>query len=90
LAAPFAKGALRWQQSRYEQFQVGLKRCETQFSESLWFNRRGKLEAITCDFLMNGGGKKNLSPYVAQLAALSAMSCYEIPRARAQAASTYT
>ena len=66
-----------------------LKRCETQFSESLWFNRRGKLEAITCDFLMNGGGKKNLS-YVAQLAALSAMSCYEIPRARAQAASTYT
>ncbi|KUY55290.1 aldehyde oxidase [Burkholderia sp. RF2-non_BP3] len=90
LAAPFAKGALRWQQSRYEQFQVGLKRCETQFSESLWFDRRGKLEAITCDFLMNGGGKKNLSPYVAQLAALSAMSCYEIPRARAQAASTYT
>ncbi|WAS58907.1 molybdopterin-dependent oxidoreductase [Burkholderia ambifaria] len=90
LAAPFAKGALRWQQSRYEQFQVGLKRCETQFSESLWFDRRGKLEAITCDFLLNGGGKKNLSPYVAQLAALSAMSCYEIPRARAQAASTYT
>ncbi len=90
LAAPFAKGALRWQQSRYEQFQVGLKRCETQFSEALWFDRRGKLEAITCDFLMNGGGKKNLSPYVAQLAALSAMSCYEIPRARAQAASTYT
>ncbi|WP_175922734.1 xanthine dehydrogenase family protein molybdopterin-binding subunit [Burkholderia latens] len=90
LAAPFARGALRWQQSRYEQFQVGLKRCETQFSESLWFDRRGKLEAITCDFLMNGGGKKNLSPYVAQLAALSAMSCYEIPRARAQAASTYT
>ena len=83
LAAPFATGALRWQQSRYEQFQVGLKRCETQFSESLWFNRRGKLEAITCDFLMNGGGKKNLSPYVAQLAALSAMSCYDSARTRA-------
>jgi CO/xanthine dehydrogenase Mo-binding subunit len=90
LAAPFAKGALRWQQSRYEQFQVGLKRCETQFTESLWFDRQGKIQALKCDFTMNGGGKKNLSPYVAQLAALSAMSCYEIPRANAVAESLYT
>ena len=90
LAAPFAKGALRWQQSRYEQFQVGLKRCETQFTESLWFDRQGKIQALKCDFTMNGGGKKNLSPYVAQLAALSAMSCYEITRANATAESLYT
>ncbi|NML35235.1 xanthine dehydrogenase family protein molybdopterin-binding subunit [Paraburkholderia antibiotica] len=90
LAAPFAQAPLRWQQSRYEQFQVGLKRCETQFTESLWFNRQGKIQALKCDFTMNGGGKKNLSPYVAQLAALSAMSCYEIPRADATASSLYT
>ncbi|OLL32135.1 aldehyde oxidase [Burkholderia sp. SRS-W-2-2016] len=90
LAAPFAQGPLRWQQSRYEQFQVGLKRCETQFTEALWFDRQGKIQALSCDFTMNGGGKKNLSPYVAQLAALSAMSCYEIPRANATAASLYT
>nr|WKF59621.1 4-hydroxybenzoyl-CoA reductase subunit alpha [Paraburkholderia busanensis] len=90
LAAPFAKGALRWQQSRYEQFQVGLKRCETQFSESLWFDRQGKIQALKCNFTMNGGGKKNLSPYVAQLASLSAMSCYEITRASTTAESLYT
>ncbi|WP_153101154.1 xanthine dehydrogenase family protein molybdopterin-binding subunit [Paraburkholderia hayleyella] len=90
LAAPFAKGALRWQQSRYEQFQVGLKRCETQFTESLWFDRQGKIQALKCNFTMNGGGKKNLSPYVAQLASLSAMSCYEIPRASTTAESLYT
>ena len=90
LAAPFAKGALRWQQSRYEQFQVGLKRSETVFSESIWVDDSGKLQALDSTFTLNGGGKENLTGAVGDLAAMSAMSCYDIARAVAQSAVTYT
>lgn len=90
LAAPFARGALRWQQSRYEQFQVGLKRSETQFTESIWVDNSGKIQALDSSFCLNGGGKENLSGAVGDLAAMSAMSCYDIPRAIAQSSVTYT
>ncbi|SDE17287.1 xanthine dehydrogenase family protein molybdopterin-binding subunit [Paraburkholderia lycopersici] len=90
LAAPFAKGALRWQQSRYEQFQVGLKRSETAFTESIWLDDDGKLQALDSTFRLNGGGKANLTGAVGDLAAMSAMSCYDIPRAIAQSSVTYT
>jgi CO/xanthine dehydrogenase Mo-binding subunit len=90
LAAPFARGALRWQQSRYEQFQVGLKRSETEFEESIWFDHGGRIQVLDSDFTLNGGGKKNLSASVADLAAMSAMSCYDIPRASASAKAMYT
>jgi CO/xanthine dehydrogenase Mo-binding subunit len=90
LAAPFAKGALRWQQSRYEQFQVGLKRSETEFTESIWLDSNGKLQALDSTFSLNGGGKVNLTGAVGDLAAMSAMSCYDIPRAIAQSSATYT
>ncbi|MCX5544206.1 molybdopterin-dependent oxidoreductase [Paraburkholderia sp. CNPSo 3076] len=90
LAAPFAKGPLRWQLSRFEQFQVGLKRSETEFIESIWIDKKGKLQALDCQFLLNAGGKQNLTPSVGNLAAMSAMSCYDIPRACAESATTYT
>ncbi|HTJ93278.1 MAG TPA: molybdopterin cofactor-binding domain-containing protein [Pararobbsia sp.] len=90
LAARFADGALRWQLSRYEQFQVGLKRCQSTFTESLWVSPDGRFEAIDCDFAMSGGRKTNLQAPVANLAGMSAMSCYEIPLARAHSAAYYT
>ena len=90
LAAPFAKGTLRWQQSRYEQFQVGLKRSETRFTESIWVDSTGKIQALDSSFHLNGGGKENLSGAVGDLAAMSAMSCYDIPRAIAQSSVSYT
>lgn len=90
LAAPFAKGALRWQQSRYEQFQVGLKRSETAFTETIWLDNSGKLQALDSSFTFNGGGKQNLTGAVGDLAAMSAMSCYDIARASAQSAVSYT
>ncbi|MCP3707315.1 molybdopterin-dependent oxidoreductase [Paraburkholderia sp. CNPSo 3274] len=90
LAAPFAKGALRWQQSRYEQFQVGLKRAETHFTESIWLDDHGRLQALISSFSFNGGGKENLTGPVGDLAAMSAMSCYDIPRAIAQSYVSYT
>ena len=81
MAAPFAKAPLRWAQNRFEQFQVGLKRCESEFTETLAIDKNGLIQGLLCNYLMNGGGERNLSPFVVQLAALSSMSCYNIPRA---------
>lgn len=90
MAAPFASGPLRWAQNRFEQFQVGLKRCETEFTETLALDKEGMIQGLLCNYLMNGGGEKNLSPYVVQLAGMSSMSCYNIPRAVAAGASSQT
>jgi CO/xanthine dehydrogenase Mo-binding subunit len=90
MAGAFATGPLRWAQDRFEQFQNGLKRQETTFNETLAFDTTGKLMALDCAFSMNGGGQKNLNPYVAQLAALSAASCYNIPQAIANGVATNT
>lgn len=90
MAAPFASGPLRWAQNRFEQFQVGLKRCETEFTETLAVDKNGMIQGLLCNYLMNGGGEKNLSPYVVQLAGMSSMSCYNIPRAVAAGASSQT
>lgn len=91
LAAPYTDGApLRWSHTRYEQFQVGLKRHLTDFSQTLAFDHDGIIKALDAEFVMNGGGRKNLSPYVASLAALSSISAYEIPRACASGKATDT
>jgi CO/xanthine dehydrogenase Mo-binding subunit len=90
MAAPFSAKPLRWAQNRFEQFQIGLKRCETHFRETLAVDSSGMIQAIDCNFTLNGGDQKNLSPYVAQLAALSSMSCYNIPRAVATASAMQT
>lgn len=90
LAAGLTKGPLRWQMSRYEQFQVGLKRSETRFEETIWFDRHGKIQALDSKFLLNAGGRKNLTGAVGDLAAMSAMSCYEIPRASAEGTTLFS
>lgn len=91
LAAPYTGGApLRWSHTRYEQFQIGLKRHLTDFTQTLAFDRDGIVQALEAEFVMNGGGRKNLSPYVASLAALSSISAYEIPRASATGKATDT
>lgn len=81
LCAPYADGPVRWIYDRYEQFQVGLKRHETNFFEQIAIDNEGTIKAIKSNYIMNGGGRRNLSPYVAQLAAMSSCNSYEIKKA---------
>ena len=84
VTAPFSDGhPIRWAHDRFEQFQVGLKRHQTEFTESLCIDKNGMFQALNADFILNGGGRENLSPYVAQLAAICACSAYNIPKAMA-------
>lgn len=81
LASAYSDGPIRWAYSRFEQFQMGLKRHETDFQETIYLREGGKIEALDAAYVMNGGGRRNLSPYVSQLACLSSNCAYEIPRA---------
>ncbi len=81
LCAAYADGPLRWVHDRYEQFQVGLKRHETNFKEQIALDNDGIIKALKSEFIMNGGGRRNLSPYVAQLSAISSSNSYDISKA---------
>lgn len=81
LASVYSNGPVRWAFDRFEQFQIGLKRHYTEFTERLALDGDGRILALEADFVMNGGGRKNLSPYVSSLAAMSAWCGYEVPKA---------
>lgn len=84
LASVYANGPVRWAFDRFEQFQIGLKRHQTDFTETILLDSAGKIQGLDVDFVMNGGGRQNLSPYVSGLAAMSAWCGYEIPKAIAR------
>ncbi|MCL1127607.1 xanthine dehydrogenase family protein molybdopterin-binding subunit [Shewanella surugensis] len=86
VVAPFADGhPVLWHHDRFEQFQIGIKRHQTWVEEAIYLNKLGKIKALSASFTLDGGGRKNSSPYVAQLAALSSCSAYKIPKAIAKA-----
>ena len=66
---------------RFEQFRVGLKRHATEIGGKIAAAPDMSLQAITMNMEFDSGGRKNLSPYVAQLAAVCAGGSYVIPRA---------
>ena len=80
VAAVYAGGPVRIAQDRFEQFQAGLKRHACKIRQSLVFDKTGRMEALTAHMDFDGGGRKNLSPYVAQLAGLCVGGGYEIPQ----------
>ncbi len=90
LCAAYSDGPLRWTYDRFEQFQVGLKRHETNFYEKIALDNEGRIKALRSKFVMNGGGRMNLSPYVADVAAMNTNNCYEIEKAISHGEATDT
>jgi CO/xanthine dehydrogenase Mo-binding subunit len=82
LCADFAEGnPVKLEYDRFEQFRVGLKRHACDLSGTLTMNADRQIEVIEMKMDFDGGGRKNLSPYVAQLACLCAGGSYRVPRA---------
>jgi len=82
LCADFADGnAVKLEYDRFEQFRVGLKRHACDLSGTIAASADQKLQVIKMDFSFDGGGQRNLSPYVASLAALCAGGSYDVARA---------
>ncbi|MTI08357.1 xanthine dehydrogenase family protein molybdopterin-binding subunit [Curvivirga aplysinae] len=91
IAAAYANGQpVRLAYNRYEQFQSGLKRHACDLKETLAVDSDGKIQAMTTEMVFDGGGRRNLSPYVASLAGLCAGGGYEIPRSAIKTHAKYT
>jgi len=81
LAAAYADGPVRIIYDRFEQFQSGIKRHPAQMEVTLASDETGQFHAIRSHVVLNGGGRPNLSKYVAQVAGLNATGPYDFPLA---------
>ncbi|ARQ02520.1 xanthine dehydrogenase family protein molybdopterin-binding subunit [Pseudorhodoplanes sinuspersici] len=72
---------VRLANDRFEQFQMALKRHAFWMDNTLVIDRAtGKFRVMTCQFKMNGGGRKNYSFDVANVSVTAAQSIYYLPK----------
>jgi CO/xanthine dehydrogenase Mo-binding subunit len=91
IAAAFAEGRpVRLAYDRFEQFQVGLKRHASKIDQRMVFDKSGRIQMLLSRLNFDGGGRINLSPAVASLAALSSASAYDVPRASVKSVSRHS
>ena len=81
LAAAYAEMPVRILYDRYEQFQSGIKRHPAKMDITLAVDARGHFQAFKTNIVLNGGGRPNLSKYVAQVAGINATGPYDMPLA---------
>lgn len=91
LAADFAEGnPVRLEYDRFDQFRVGLKRHACDLTGTIAVKPDQTLDIVQMNMNFDGGGRKNLSPYVAQLAALCAGGSYRVPTANIYAQAVHS
>ena len=82
LVAPFSDGhPVRLMLDRFEQFRLGLKRPGVKMRGAVTVAPDMTVQSVEMKMSFNGGGLKNLSSFVANLAALSLGGAYEFPLA---------
>ncbi|TRD20587.1 xanthine dehydrogenase family protein molybdopterin-binding subunit [Palleronia caenipelagi] len=91
LAGGFADGnPVSLSYDRFEQFRVGLKRHAAEIDGHIAVAPDMKLQAIKMTLTFDGGGRRNLSPFVASLGALCAGGSYVTPMADISAEAIHT
>ncbi len=81
LAAAFSEKPIRIAYDRFEQFQAGVKRHAGTMNMAVAVDGGGNLQAVRHHIFLNGGGRRNVSTYVAQVAGLDGVGAYEVPLA---------
>ena len=79
IAAAYSDRPVRIVQDRFEQFQSGLKRHPTVSDLAVAVSPDGKFQALHNYVTFNAGGRKNISPRLAEVASVSATSAYDFP-----------
>lgn len=79
IAAAYSDRPVRILQDRFEQFQSGLKRHPTTSELAIAVSSNGKFQALHNYVTFNAGGRKNISPRLAEVASVSATSAYDFP-----------
>ncbi|APZ55268.1 xanthine dehydrogenase family protein molybdopterin-binding subunit [Salipiger abyssi] len=91
LAGAYSGGnPVRLAHDRFDQFRVGLKRHGADLSGELAVDPDMRLQSVQMTLTFDGGGRRNLSPYVASLGALCAGGSYTIPMANIYAEAVHT
>jgi CO/xanthine dehydrogenase Mo-binding subunit len=81
LAAIYATGPVRLANDRFEQFQSGLKRHPFIMKSRLAVDKASlKIQALTSQMTVDGGGRVNFSPVVTAVGATAMQSIYYTPR----------
>jgi CO/xanthine dehydrogenase Mo-binding subunit len=81
LAAAYADGPIRIIYDRFEQFQAGVKRHAAQIELTVGVDDKGRFQAVRNHTILNGGGRINVSSYVAQVAGVMGAGAYDFPLA---------
>jgi CO/xanthine dehydrogenase Mo-binding subunit len=81
LAAAYSDRPIRIAYDRFEQFQTGVKRHAAKIDLTLGIDQSGRFQAVRNHTVLNGGGRINVSAYVAQVAAIMGAGSYDFPLA---------
>ena len=79
IAGVYAGRPVRIAYDRFAQFQSGIKRNASTAEVTIAVNPQGKFAGLENHLVLRGGGKRNYSPFVAQLAGFSAGNSYHFP-----------
>lgn len=80
LAALYSDEPIRVVYDRFEQFATGVKRHATEIDLTVAVSKHGLLEAVRDVLDLNGGGRINVSRYVAQVAGILGTGGYYVPK----------
>ncbi len=81
LGAVYCEKPVRIVYDRFDQFQSGIKRHASRCELTLAVDRERKFQAIRHHIYLDGGGRRNVSGYVAQVAGLNGTGPYRLPLA---------
>ncbi|WP_346908058.1 molybdopterin cofactor-binding domain-containing protein [uncultured Roseibium sp.] len=81
IAAAYSDKPVRIVNDRFEQFQAGVKRHASRCEVKLAVGPDRKFTALSNYIYLNGGGRRNVSGYVAQVAGINGTGPYSVPLA---------
>ena len=79
LAAVYSDKPIRIVHDRFDQFQGGIKRHVAHLDVTLAVDAQGQFQACRTHVVLNGGGRKNVSNFVAEVAGLHGTGAYALP-----------
>ncbi len=79
IAAAYSDRPIRIVNDRFQQFQSGIKRHASRCDVTLAIDKDGKFQALRHYIYLNGGGRRNVSGYVAQVSGINSTGPYAFP-----------
>jgi len=81
LAAAYSDRPIRIANDRFQQFQSGVKRHASRIELTLGVDKKNLIDAFRNHTILDGGGRRNVSTYVANVAGIMGTGVYRAPLA---------